>query len=486
MSDVSQPVSTSSLRWFQGIPRYAWVVLLIAALGWMFDTFDQHLFTLLRVDSVKDVMRAHFEGPYRAELALRPEYAGDPKALNDAVAAALDRTAKEVGAQLTAIFLLGWAAGGFLFGIVGDRLGRTRTMMITILIYACFTGLNGLVQTPLQYAVCRFIIAMGVGGEFAAGAALVAEVWPQRSRAMALGTLQALSAVGNMAAALTVLFLSDLSWRWIFAVGALPALLVLWIRRSVKEPERWQQAREEAAHNGSRRELGNIAQLFHDPTLRRNTLAGVLLATAGVGGAWGVGFFSPDLVNAAFRPLVSQSAAILALPASEQAGAIARELKEYRSLVFLVQMIGAGLGMLGYAALSERIGRKPAMLLVFLMAFLSVQATFRFLRDPLTAYLLALQLGFFSLAPFAAYAVYFPELFPTRLRATGVGFCYNFARILAAFAPFTLGRLSALFDRPEDPTHGLRIAASIVACVYAVGVIGLLAAPETRGKPLPE
>ncbi|HEV8613240.1 MAG TPA: MFS transporter, partial [Gemmatimonadales bacterium] len=328
MADLAAPPlqPAAPLRWYQGVPRYCWIVLAVAALGWMFDTFDQHLFTLVRVDSVKELLKPYY-----------PD------------AARLDAAAKEVGTNLTAVFLLGWSAGGFVFGILGDRLGRTRTMMITILIYAAFTGLNGLVQTPLQYGICRFLIAMGVGGEFAAGASLVAEVWPERSRPMALGVLQALSALGNIAAALTVLVLSSLSWRWIFAVGALPALIVVLIRRSLREPERWQHAKAEAEQHVAHRELGDVREMFRDPTLRRHTIAGVLLGTAGVAGAWGIAFFSPDLVTSAFRPMVTQSAAVLALPEADRVAAIAKSLKEYRSLVFLVQMIGAGTGMYVFA-----------------------------------------------------------------------------------------------------------------------------------------
>lgn len=456
-------MAEKQLRWYQGIPRYSWMVLIIAALGWLFDAMDQNLFTIIRQPSLLELLK------------------------NTVPADQIDAAAKSAGAMLTAVFLVGWACGGFLFGILGDRLGRTRTMIITICIYALFTGLNGLVQNVPQYAICRFLTALGVGGEFAAGAALVAEVWPNRSRPMALGTLQALSAIGNMMAALVTLALSAVSWRWVYAVGALPALMVVWIRASVKEPEQWQQARKIAQQDGAKRELGNMAELFHDPVLRRNTLAGVLMALAGVGGIWGVGFFLPDLVGSALRPMVSRLPHVTALPTeAAQQAAITAILKSYRSTVFFVQQIGAFLGMFAYAALSERIGRRPALLWFFLLAFGSVQLAFWGLRDPLTAHLVAFPLGFCALAPFSAYAVYFPELYPTRLRATGVGFCYNCARILAAVAPFALGKIALHYDNPADKTYGLRVAASIVSCIYITGLIGLFYAPETRGKPLPE
>lgn len=449
------------LRWYQGVPKYAWTVLIIGALGWMFDTMDQHLFTLVRQPSVTELLKGTV-----------PD-------------ANLDAAAKATGAWLTSVFMLGWAAGGFVFGMLGDRIGRTRTMMITILMYAAFTGLNAFVQHPWQYAVCRFLTAMGVGGEFAAGAALVAETWPERSRPMALGTLQSLSAVGNMAAAGITFALSAVSWRYVFVVGAVPALLVLWIRSSVKEPEKWQKAHDAADAKGNSA-VGSIAALFREKTLCRNTIAGVLLATAGVAGAWGIGFFLPDLVGSTLKPMVSNSPAVLALAEADRPAAIKAALQVLRSKVFFVQQIGAFIGMFGYAVLSERIGRKPAMALVFGLAFCAVQTAFWGLRSEMSAYMVALPLGIFCLAPFSAYAVYFPELYPTRLRATGVGFCYNCARILAAGAPFILGQLSAAFADPTDETLGLRKAATIVAFVYGIGMVGLMLAPETRGKPLPE
>lgn len=463
MTDTAVPPDVrSNLRWFQGVPRYAWLVLIVCALGWLFDTMDQHLFNLVRQSSVTELLKGHVP------------------------AKDLDAIAKLVGSELTTVFLLGWAAGGFIFGILGDKLGRTRTMMFTILIYACFTGLNALVQDPMLYGLCRFFTALGVGGEFAAGASLVAEVWPERSRPMALGLLQALSAVGNISAGIITLVLSAVSWRWAYCVGAAPALLVVAIRFFVKEPGRWVHAKEEAARAGAAKELGNISVLFNDPVLRRNTIAGVLLALAGVGGVWGVAFFLPDLIGSALKPVVSARPDIASLTGAAHDQALKTTLMSLRSSVSIVQQIGAFFGILAYAHISERIGRKPALFGAFILAFISVQATFWGLHNEVTAYGLGFVMGFCALMPFGAYCVYFPELYPTRLRSTGVGFCYNCARILAAAAPFALGKLTVIFKDPTDETHGFRIAASIVACIYVTGIIGLFFAPETKGKPLPE
>lgn len=453
MSAVIQTEQGAGLRWYQGIPRYSWLVLIIAALGWMFDCLDQNLFNLVRQVSVLELLEPHYSDP-----------------------AALQKAAARIGPLITACFLIGWAVGGFVFGILGDRLGRARTMIITILIYALFTMLSGFVQSWEQYAVARFLTGIGIGGEFAAGAALVAEVWPNRSRAMALGTLQALSAFGNMGAAVIVYLLSDVGWRVVYWVGVFPALLVVWIRMSIREPDRWEKAREQAAGDGVRKELGAIGDLVRDPVLRRNTIAGVLIAIAGVGGLWGVGFFLPDLVGAVLKPTLAH------LSEETQKGVLAR----FRSQAFFIQQIGAFFGIFAYAALSERIGRKPAMYLFFALAFAAVEGTFWGVRDMATAYGWGFVMGFAALAPFSAFAVYFPELFPTRLRATGVGFCYNSARLLAAFAPFLLGSLAARFTQADDPAAGLRMAASIVALVYVLGFAGVALGPETRGRPLPD
>ncbi|HLJ54532.1 MAG TPA: MFS transporter [Chthonomonadaceae bacterium] len=460
------PDENTPLPWYRGVPRYAWVVLLISAMGWAFDTMDQNLFNQLRPLSVREIMTPAFA---------------------HAAPGALDAAVKGMGGNLTAVFLIGWATGGFVFGIVGDRLGRTRTMVITIFIYAIFTGLNGLAHTPFEYGLCRFLTALGVGGEFAAGTALVAESWPARSRPTALAALQASSALGNIVAAFIALSLANAGWRWAYAVGALPALLVLWIRSSVKEPESWVRAKAHAKAMGTMDELGNVADLATDAVLRRNTIAGVLMAAAGVGGVWGVGFFLPDLIQSTMKPLVQHYPEVLAIadPALQKK-TVSAILQSLSSKISIIQQIGAFIGMFSYAPLSQRFGRRPALLVFFILAFIAVQAAFFGIRDIRSACLLAFPLGVFALAPFGAYAVYFPELYPTRLRSTGIGFCYNGARLVAAAAPLILGQLASHFAKPGDDSAGLRTAASIVACVYVLGIAGVALAPETRGRPLPE
>jgi MFS family permease len=439
------------------------VVLVIAALGWLFDTMDQSLFNLVRAPSLRELLHPHLDRP-----SLTPEEAAR---LADGV--------KHWSGITTSVFLVGWATGGFLFGILGDRLGRTRTMIVTILIYATFTALSGAVHDVWLYSLMRFATALGVGGEWAAGASLVAEVFPERSRPMALGLLQGLSTVGNMAASVVTWGLGDLDqrWRWAYFVGAVPALLVVWIRGSVREPDSWKAARERASVG---RELGNFAELFRRPDLRRNTIAAVLMATAGVGSLWGITFFSPELLREEL------------LVRGHQAPKVVGQVV---SLMFFLYNAGSFFGIYLFAAFSERFTRRSAFFLWFTLAWASVLTFFWTVSGTGEAartigLVQAPILGFCTLGLFSGYAVYFPYLFPTRLRATGCGFCYNFARYLAAAAPWGLGGLSAALAVKDSSgtlvRSGYAPAATFVSGVYLLGYLGTYLGPETKGQPLPE
>ena len=271
----------SSGPWWRELNSYHWFVLIVAALGWLFDTMDQQLFNLARVPAMRELLApAPGVSPLQSDVDF-------------------------YGGIATSIFLLGWATGGLGFGILGDRIGRAKTMLLTILLYSAFTGLSALSWDPWSFAVFRFLTGLGVGGEFAVGVALVAEVMPVRARPFALGLLQALSAVGNISAAIISLVLSDLeergaigsAWRIMFVIGAVPALLAILIRRRLKEPEQWQAVSGEQI----KRQLGSYSELFGNPRWRKNAIVGLILAASGVIGLWGIGFFSIDLNRSVFR-----------------------------------------------------------------------------------------------------------------------------------------------------------------------------------------
>ncbi len=424
-------------RWYEGVTGYHWLVLAVAAAGWAFDTMDQWLYVLTRQPALADLLHTV---PTNPDVA---HYSG----------------------IVQSIFIFGWATGGVLFGILGDRWGRTRTMVVTILLYAGFTGLSAFTQNWLQFAACRFLVGLGVGGEFASGAALVAEVFPDHARPAALGIMQSASAIGNMTAGLinlTVGASPALGWRWVLGIGALPALLVFVIRFFVREPQRWEHARQTAL--AGRTQLGNIVEMFTHPTWRHHALVGAGLAAVGVIGFWGIGTWSPDLLRSVLNP--------------QNLPELKPQVERLVSLAVMGQNFGAFFGILGWAWLAERIGRRNAFAVSFLSCLTIVPTTFFATRSFIHALILFPLMGLFTTSLFGGYAVYFPELFPTRLRATGTGFCYNVARYLAILGPYTFGRLSALF--------GIRAAGAMLSSIFLLGLTLLPFAPETKGKPLPE
>ncbi len=394
---------------------------------------------------------------------------------------------QQAGRDVTTLFILGWAAGGLFFGYVGDRIGRVKTMALTILIYALFTGLSGVAQTWWQFALFRILTALGVGGEFAAGASLVAETMSERVRPFALGTLQALSAVGNVMGGMIAFYVTPtFGWRWLFAVGTLPALLAVVVRMGLREPEKWQAVRDKARQpHQLGKGLGSYAGLLGEARWRRNAIVGLLLGVIGVAGLWGVAFFSPELTRIALGDDVTEA-----------------HRERITALTFVLQQVGAFFGIAAYTWLAPRMGRRGAFAVFFVLAFLATSYTFLFLDTELEAFYLLPILGFATLGPFGGYAIYFPELFPTRLRATGTGFCYNVGRFLAAFSSSVQGWLSGMFNSgklvvlfpflaflssaQDNAELSTRYASVTMASVYLLGLVVLLFAPETKGQPLPE
>jgi len=633
MSDETPQLSGNNLKWYQGLSRTHWFVLIVASMGWMFDTMDQQFFNLGRGPAMKQVLKVDPVVPglgkiveYETEQGLEsikeyskvdiddlvnagvmtaaqaqraltdhngkaketatrkdvakeigedlliPKYielcqvglkdsleesekslaeskeqgpyeegsdeADKAKKLSAAIEvlqslvekdvttltlskeqldtlvsgeaisqevvdAAYDETAgqakgevfaklhgKEVakikaddaGDNSTFIFIMGWAIGGLFFGWVGDAIGRAKTMALTILTYALFTGLNGLAQTEFQFNVLRFLTALGVGGEFAAGAALVAEYMPDRARPAALGALQALSAIGNMMGAALAYFILPISWRWLFAVGALPGIIAVFIFLGLKEPPKWKEARAkwlEEKKAGLTKKKASYAGLFQDPRWRKRAIIGLMLGVVGVGGLWGVGFFTPELNR------------MIAENYSEE------KKEQFVSIAFFLQQFGAFFGISAYTILSLRMGRRPAFGIFFVLAFFLVSYTFLFANTITEAYIMAPIIGFVTLGPFGGYAIYFPELFPTRLRATGTGFCYNVGRFLAALVPKFKSGLKGMFmsgalvlpilpSAIGDAEKAIRYGSFMMIFIYIIGLFVLIFAPETKGQPLPE
>jgi MFS family permease len=425
------------------------MVLTVASAGWVFDVYEGQLFTI-------------FKTPMFTALS------------------GGDRAAIEWHGNLGfAVFLLGGAAGGLFFAMLGDRFGRVRMMAITILVYSVFSSLTAFAQSVLAVHLLRFLVALGAGGEWAIAAALVAETFPSHSRARASGVFHASSVLGTGLASITgVVFQGRDGWRWGFLMGLLPALLVLWIRVAIREQGRWVSARErkavgpdvvasarlpDAGANADRGQpRGDLRELFGSEPWRSRALLGLGLATVGLATFWGIFAWSPELAGTILGAGFSEAH-------RQQMGSRA---------YLLMNFTGGLLGLLAFAPIASRRGRRFAFAVYHIGAGVTAPACFLGASTYVQALWLLPVMAFFVLGMHAGYAIYFPELFPTRLRATGSSVCFNLGRVLGALILLVRGTIGAAI--------GLRWAVVAMSSLFWLGLLILLFAPETRGQDLPE
>ncbi|ODS54876.1 MAG: hypothetical protein ABS36_10490 [Acidobacteria bacterium SCN 69-37] len=434
--DGQNRVATGSI--FAGVTPYHWLVVIIASMGWLFDCMDQRLFVLARQPALADLLGA---------------------------AASSDATAT-YGGYATTSMILGWATGGIIFGLLSDRVGRVKTMTLTLLVYSGFTGLSGFAHGWLDFTIYRFLAGIGIGGMFGAATTLVAESVPGQFRVLALGALQALSATGNILGSIVSFWIPPggmtwgvPGWRLLFLIGIVPSLLAVPIVFLLKEPQAWLDARALAQQGGGAR-TGSLSELFGHPRWRHHAIIGLMLGVSGMVGLWGIGFFSPELISTALQ------------------GEPQPVIDRVRALGTAFQDVGAFLGMLAFTFVAAFLSRRAAFFGALVISMAATMFVFRSLQSASDAYWMLPMMGFAQMSVFAGYSIYFPELFPTRLRGTGVGFCYNTVRYLAAPAPILLGYLASLLS--------FRTAAVAMSAVYLVGMVALLWAPETKGETLPE
>jgi MFS family permease len=419
-------MSDANPAWYHSLSRYQWTILLVAWLGWVFDVFDAAIFQFTKTPMLKEMM-------------------GE---------AAYAERGTAVEGWIQGFFLLGWALGGLIFGILADRWGRTRTLTVTILVYSFFTGLTVFCQEPWQVGVMRFVTALGIGGEWAAGAALVAEVLPNRARAAGAAMLQSAAAFGPALAALAQIPLKSFSWHAMYLVGLAPAAVCVAIRFFVKEPESTASALAGATRSP-------LSELWADPRWRRNALIAMVIGAVVVTGAGTATFWAPNLLDAA------------------NAGLPASEIAARKAYGILISHIGTLLGVLLVPWLCERFGRKRTIATFFLLTPIAVVAVAKLGTDYATLLWLLPIINFFAIGISAALALYFPELFPTRVRATGAGLAYNVGRVFAIGMPIVIG---VVIGQTKSIGAGFLLSAG----VYAFGIVAIILAPETKGKPLPE
>jgi MFS family permease len=436
--------SAGELRWYQGIDRKLWIILTVTYVGWLLDSMDLNLFTVVLVPSLRELL-----GPQAT-----PQLIG------------------YYGGTIAAVQLLGWGVGGLIFGILGDYWGRARTLCLSIVVYAVFTAMAGFAATWWQLAIFRFLMAAGVGAEWAIGTALINETWPQRSRVAASGIMMSAFGFGYLLAGLINLAVGSWGWRWVFFTGVIPAVLIAFVWREVPESERWKHASN--LRNDARQRLrthGPVSQedakltaftfvgLFQPPWLR-NTVAATFMSFAATVGFWGTQTWIPAR-------------------AAELATAGGANPVQVISVAIIILNCAAVVGLLLFAWLTELIGRRPAFAIGCIGNMLVLPIVFLTPQNYQTLFMLLPLMGLFTNGIFGTFTPYFPELFPTRLRATGVGFCFNIARIFAAVGPFIAGSLVVIFG-------GIPKSGAIMALSYTIGLIAVYFAPETRGKPLPE
>ena len=439
-----------------------WRVLAAAFLGWLFDGYEIGLFPIVARPALKDLLSG----------------AGD------------SAIGQWMGA-ITACFLVGAALGGLVFGWLGDRIGRVKAMALSILTYSVVTGLAYFAQHPAHLGLVRFLSALGMGGQWSLGVALVMECWPERWRPMLAGAMGAAANVGFLLVGVTARChrVTPEAWRWMMLVAALPALLVVFIVLCVPESARWQAS----VKAGPSRPLREVFA----PGLRSRSVLAIVFASVALIGTWGSVQWLPLWAN----QLVSDQRVhrLQADPAQQGRGEQGtlraplptaevltdRQIKDQASQatanVQITQGLGAIVGTLLAPLLGARLGRRPAYFLLCLASLGVCGAMFRTVTEYGLAFLVwSFVMSLTTASFYGWFPLYLPELFPTQVRATGQGISYNFGRVFAAIGALTQGQLVASFG------GSYARAGAVVTLIYVVGMVLIWFAPETKGRPLPD
>ena len=388
-----------------------------ASAGWLLDAFDVMLYALILTAVIDDLGLSRETGGLMASLTL--------------------------GAS---------AIGGLMFGVVADKLGRTRALNLSILLYSVFTFACGLAQDVAQFAIFRVLLGLGMGGEWASGATLVSETWPEKHRGKALGIMQSCWAIGyGLAAIVVAIMLPRFGWRAVFFVGIIPALFTLWIRRSVKEPEMWVNAVRVRAESAAR--SPRFGASF--PWRLAFFLAAMNAAT--MFAWWGLNLWVPSY---------------LSLPSTQGGVGLSTETMA----MFVVAMqVGMWLGYVTFGFISDALGRRPTYIGYLVIAAVLVWI-YGMVREPIVLLLLGPFVAFFGTGYFSGFGAVASEIFPTSIRATALGVTYNSGRLLSAVAPYIVGSMAQ--RRGFGPAFTLTAFAFLAAAMFWIGI------PETRGRKM--
>src|SRR5687767_9535362 len=394
--------------WKEASPE-ARKALVAASLGWMLDAFDVMLYALILTAVIQD-------------LGL----------------------SRETGGLMESLTLGASAIGGLMFGVLADKLGRTRALNLSILLYSVFTFACGLAQNVMQLAIFRVLLGLGMGGEWASGATLVSETWPEKHRGKALGIMQSCWAIGyGLAAIVVAIMLPRLGWRAVFFVGIVPALFTLWIRRSVREPEMWTRRVAQPPRAGG------------FPWKLAFFLAAMNAAT--MFAWWGLNLWVPSY---------------LSLPSTQ--GGVGLPTETMAMFVVAMQ-VGMWFGYVTFGFISDTLGRRPTYIGYLVIAALLVWI-YGMVREPMVLLVLGPFVAFFGTGYFSGFGAVASEIFPTSVRATALGVTYNSGRLLSAVAPFIVGSMAQ--RRGFGPAFTLTAFAFLIAAVFWIGI------PETKGRKM--
>jgi MFS family permease len=439
-------IAAGTVPWYRTLTSSQVRVLIATNLGWLFDGYEAYALFL----TVGPAMRSLLEPAQYPQI---PAYIG----------------------MVVAITLLGWGIGGFVGGIMADYIGRKRTMIYAILAYSLLTGLTALSFSWISFALLRFLVGIAIGSEWATGSSMMAELWPNDARGKGAGLMQCGLGIGFFLASFIWLFVGAHgpdAWRYMFLIGILPALLTLWMRTSIDESQTWQQTdarrREAVARKQSGAALSadeqaltrfTVADLFAEPEIRRRTIIAFLMSLTTTLAWWGISSWVP--------PYIASVAVKANLPGPQWA-----------SYAGMAYNFGAILGYISLGFLADRFGRKPIVMLYFALALLMTPVLFLWTQDLNLLLVAAAVNAFFTLGQYSWMAVWLPELFPTRSRATGIAFSFNAPRFIAFLGPLFAGTLIVQFG-------GFSHAAMIISLIYILGFCVAPFLPETNGKPLP-
>jgi MFS family permease len=440
---LTTDTANGGLSWVKDVTRYQWMVFLVAWLGWMLDATDFGLFNLVLRPALTELLGGN---PTIAQIG-------------------------QAGGWLSMAGLLGWALGGFAFGVVGDYIGRIRTLLLSVVVVAVFTGLQGLSTSTWMLGFFRFFAGVGTGAEIVVGIPLVAEAFATEQRAKVLGIMMTGAAFGNLIAGQVFATVGPYGWRYVMYVGVVPAVALLLLRRGMEEPERFKevQARRralKAARSVSAADEKFLAfapkQLF-TPENRYNTFIGILFCLGTLLAIWTSQIWLPTI-----QTQLLQKVGITGPASAPYVG-------------HGMTLWGLG-GILGYATfgfIADAIGRRPAVVFYNLGTIASGLYLFLGVDSwDLYPYLLPV-FGYFVFGVFSGHAVYLPELFPTQVRATAVSFCNGTGRVITSFGPLIAGLITPLLGGQFST------ATAIMTCFAALSIVAMLLGRETRGQDLP-